>query len=158
MTKTGLGSSASLIVCLVGALLHHFNCISLNNTEHRPTYLILIHNIAQCCHSLAQGKIGSGFDIAAAIYGSHVYRRYLPECLNDIVRQSDENGILKITPHIVTYLMNRQNSWNHEIHPISLPHGTHFILGDIHLGTSTPQMASCVLNWKQSHPSEGIYS
>jgi phosphomevalonate kinase len=27
------------------------------------------HNLAQLVHAVAQGKIGSGFDVAAAVYG-----------------------------------------------------------------------------------------
>ena len=29
----------------------------------------LVHNLAQLVHANAQGKIGSGFDVAAAVYG-----------------------------------------------------------------------------------------
>ena len=47
--------------------------------------LALIHNLAQYVHSLAQGKVGSGFDVSAAIYGSHVYRRFAVECLGDLL-------------------------------------------------------------------------
>lgn len=57
--------------------------------------LSLIHNLAQYVHSLAQGKVGSGFDVSAAVYGSHVYRRFAVECLNDLLNEAvnaDEVG------------------------------------------------------------------
>lgn len=47
--------------------------------------LSLIHNLAQYVHSLAQGKVGSGFDVSAAVYGSHVYRRFAVECLSELL-------------------------------------------------------------------------
>lgn len=31
--------------------------------------LELVHNLAQLVHANAQGKIGSGFDVAAAVFG-----------------------------------------------------------------------------------------
>lgn len=32
----------------------------------------VVHNLAQLVHANAQGKIGSGFDVAAAVYGAIV--------------------------------------------------------------------------------------
>ena len=34
--------------------------------------------LCQVANSRASGKIGSGFDIAASIYGTHIYRRINP--------------------------------------------------------------------------------
>lgn len=56
--------------------------------------LSLIHNLAQYVHSLAQGKVGSGFDVSAAVYGSHVYRRFAVECLNDVL---DTNASIEVS-------------------------------------------------------------
>lgn len=62
-----MGSSAALVSSLVGALLHFFNVV---NLEHRDENdLRVVHNVSQLAHSVAQGKIGSGFDVSAAIYG-----------------------------------------------------------------------------------------
>ena len=88
--KTGLGSSAALITSLVSALLLHLHVISqtsfgdsqpqssneepYNGNEGKK----LAHNLAQFIHCLAQGKIGSGFDIAAAVFGSQIYTRFNP--------------------------------------------------------------------------------
>ena len=36
------------------------------------------HNISQLAHSLAQGRVGSGFDISCSFYGSHYYSRFDP--------------------------------------------------------------------------------
>jgi phosphomevalonate kinase len=65
--KTGLGSSAAMITSLIAALFVHFDMPD-----------SMLHNVAQFCHCLAQGKIGSGFDVCAALNGSLVYQRFSP--------------------------------------------------------------------------------
>jgi hypothetical protein len=42
----------------------------------RPEDAAVVHRLAQLCHCVAQGKVGSGFDVAAAVFGSLVYRRF----------------------------------------------------------------------------------
>ena len=88
--KTGLGSSAALITSLVSAILFHLHVISQTSfgesqdrSSGREPYSgiegkKLAHNLAQFVHCLAQGKIGSGFDIAAAAFGSQIYTRFNP--------------------------------------------------------------------------------
>ena len=80
VNKTGMGSSAALCTSLVGCLLRTFRVISLGpkgrakaaEEEDRR----LLHNLSQLAHAIAQGKIGSGFDVAAAVYGTQVYSRF----------------------------------------------------------------------------------
>lgn len=83
--KTGLGSSASLVSSLVTSLLVHFGVPSKDLISPSGVLpndaLVLAHNTAQYAHCLAQGKIGSGFDVSAAIYGSHLYRRFDPSVI-----------------------------------------------------------------------------
>jgi phosphomevalonate kinase len=91
--KTGLGSSACLVTSLVAAMdyllcpdvdpdgtvnndtatIH--NC-AVDDELRRPRRLRRIASLAQLCHCVAQGKIGSGFDVSAACWGSHLYRRF----------------------------------------------------------------------------------
>jgi phosphomevalonate kinase len=75
--KTGLGSSAALVTSLVASLLVHFGVADLDVGVDR----VLVHNLAQFCHCLAQGKIGSGFDVSSAVFGSHYYTRFSPDIL-----------------------------------------------------------------------------
>ena len=49
-----------------------------------------IHNLAQAAHCAAQGKVGSGFDVAAAVYGSCLYRRFTPAILESVGDASSE--------------------------------------------------------------------
>ncbi|KAI5300363.1 phosphomevalonate kinase, partial [Ascosphaera atra] len=78
--KTGLGSSAALVTALTSALVLHATV----QPEDLPMMRGRLHNLAQAAHCAAQGKVGSGFDIAAAIYGSCCYRRFTPEILEGL--------------------------------------------------------------------------
>jgi len=66
--KTGLGSSAALTTSLIASILQWFDVIRIGlrpDSDDRR----LVHNLAQLAHGIAQGNIGSGFDVAAAVYG-----------------------------------------------------------------------------------------
>jgi len=90
--KTGLGSSAALITSLVSALLVQLAILpasafskeeSVEDSEQDGRRLA--HNLAQYVHCLAQGKIGSGFDVAAAVFGSNLYTRFDPVVLSPLM-------------------------------------------------------------------------
>lgn len=87
--KTGLGSSASLITSLVSALLLHFGAVppdALSSDSDVSPGRELAHNVAQYVHCLAQGKVGSGFDVSSAVFGSQVYRRFEPGVIAEIMQ------------------------------------------------------------------------
>jgi phosphomevalonate kinase len=79
-----MGSSAALTTALVAALLQFFDIIKLpsaNNQRIATTTTSddddendrrILHNLAQLAHAVAQGKLGSGFDVAAAVYGMKI--------------------------------------------------------------------------------------
>ena len=75
--KVGFGSSAAVCVAIVGAIL------KLNGYKlDEKTTKNLIFKIACTAHYLAQGKVGSSFDIAASTYGGVlVYTRFDPAWL-----------------------------------------------------------------------------
>ena len=119
MAKTGLGSSATLVTSLLAALLGTFGAISLPGevvtqavtlgaTSTTPTSLALLHSLAQLCHCAAQGKVGSGFDVCSATYGSQrCARRRSPRCLAHLqapptmapTMSSDGSPYLPTRPH-----------------------------------------------------------
>ena len=87
--KTGMGSSAALTTSLVGGLLGWFKVIQLDATSDNVRFAEdrrILHNLAQLAHAVAQGKIGSGFDVAAAVYGSQTYKRFSPEVILSITQ------------------------------------------------------------------------
>jgi phosphomevalonate kinase len=65
--KTGLGSSSAATVALVG-------CITLE--VEGKLDIEKIYRFSQEANYMRQKGIGSGFDIAAAVYGSVIYRRF----------------------------------------------------------------------------------
>ena len=87
--KTGLGSSAALITSLTACLLVHLSVIpaaSLDEDDNDDRRLA--HNLAQFVHCVAQGKVGSGFDVSAAVFGSHVYTRFNPAVIQNAMDDS----------------------------------------------------------------------
>ncbi|BBG25220.1 phosphomevalonate kinase [Sulfuracidifex tepidarius] len=65
--KTGLGSSSASTVSLTGCLYYYMR---------ERIDLDEIHFLSQKANYVRQGGIGSGFDIATAVYGSVKYRRF----------------------------------------------------------------------------------
>jgi phosphomevalonate kinase len=75
--KVGFGSSAAVCVAIVGAILK----LNGYNLEEKNTK-DLVFKIACTAHYLAQGKVGSSFDIAASTYGGVIaYTRFDPKWL-----------------------------------------------------------------------------
>ena len=160
VAKTGLGSSAALTSSLVGALLQYFGVIQLNSADSDTLRRgrDLVHNISQVSHSLAQGKIGSGFDVAAAVYGTQVYQRFdesiLNSCLqyystnNNTTNSSTLNAKLFISSFyelVTSPCVNAASSspaWNQNITSTSLPLGVDIMMGDVQGGSNTPSMVS----------------
>jgi phosphomevalonate kinase len=99
--KTGLGSSAALITSLVSALLVHFSAISRETfSDVHGEGRHLAHNLAQYVHCLAQGKVGSGFDVSSAVFGSQLYTRFDPAVLQDLM--NDKVCSLLQQPRLLT--------------------------------------------------------
>lgn len=80
--KTGLGSSSASTVALTACLYNHmFGKIDKDE----------IYKLAQKANYIRQKGIGSGFDIASAVYGSIVYRRF-----KDIDKVDSEIEVLRL--------------------------------------------------------------
>lgn len=63
--KLGLGSSAAVAVAAVGALFETAG-LAVDGQQHR------IFSVADAAHRAAQGGVGSGADVAAAVYGGFI--------------------------------------------------------------------------------------
>ncbi|GAP93414.1 putative phosphomevalonate kinase [Rosellinia necatrix] len=145
--KTGLGSSAALVTALTAALLTYYMPqadFDITTTEGKR----ILHNLAQAAHCAAQGKVGSGFDIAAAVYGSCLYRRFSPSVLKAI----PEANAPTFGPAL-TKLING-SSWDVEVvkEGVSVPPGTVLRMCDVDCGSQTVGMVKKVLAWRAANP------
>ncbi|KAF8940917.1 Phosphomevalonate kinase [Dissophora ornata] len=150
--KTGLGSSAALITSFVSALFIHFDDAfsTQQQQENSNNSKELLHNVAQFVHCLAQGKVGSGFDVSSAVWGSHTYRRFSPEVLQKVMNHDAKNNI----PSLLKVLDPKQTSWDNVVCPFRLAPGLHLMLADIDAGSHTPTLVSNVLKWHKNKPEE----
>lgn len=143
--KTGLGSSAGLVTSLTAAL---FCCYSGPQflTKDASKTLDRLHNLAQVAHCIAQGKVGSGFDVASAVYGSIVYRRFSPSLINSLMELEPSkfaSGLKKLVD---------DTNWKVEHKQCCLVKGVHILMGDIAGGSETPKLVSKVNQWKEKDP------
>lgn len=102
VAKTGLGSSAAMTMAVVAALLHYLDVVKLSSSKDHwerkdVADLDMVHKIAQTAHCIAQGKVGSGFDVSSAVYGSQRYVRFSPEVISSTK-----------VPHSYTFCIEQQ--------------------------------------------------
>lgn len=144
--KTGLGSSACLVTIVTAGLLAYFG---LDVTAMKDT----VHAVAQLAHCLAQKKVGSGFDVAAAVYGSIFYRRFAPLVVNTVLNDAAIDTADPVILHsIVKSTVDKPWEFNHT--QCVLPPGFRLLMGDICGGSETPKLVGTVLEWKKSQPDE----
>ncbi|KAI0823349.1 Phosphomevalonate kinase [Trametes gibbosa] len=149
--KTGLGSSAALITSLVSGLLLHLNVIPIDSfateggTAAASEGRKLAHNLAQYVHCLAQGKVGSGFDVSAAVFGSQLYTRFNPVVLEPLMTEDAPNRPL----HPIISPSNL--AWTYHVEPFKLPPQTRLMLADVDAGSDTPSLVGKVLKWRKEN-------
>ncbi|CAR22824.1 phosphomevalonate kinase [Lachancea thermotolerans CBS 6340] len=136
--KTGLGSSAGLVTVLVSALLSIFKP-SLNVRAEKD--LVTIHNLSQVAHCQAQGKVGSGFDVAAAVFGSIMYQRFDPELINNLPAANSIHYAQALRKLV------DETDWKFEHENITLPPGFRLIMGDVNNGSETTKLVAKVKAW-----------
>jgi phosphomevalonate kinase len=139
LQKTGLGSSAALVTSLVGALV---SLLSRRVVADRT----LLHNVAQLAHCAAQGKVGSGFDVAASVFGTQRYVRFSPAALADALALTDV-AALRFPPRAAVLRCVRAPQWDAQHEPLELPPGVCLVLGDVARGSATPGMVNQILAW-----------
>lgn len=133
--KTGLGSSAALTVSLIGALLiHYLPDFSFSNQEDLRTLEILSH----LSHFHAQGKVGSGFDISCAVYGSQTYRTFTKSIFEGLDKFNSINNIISL-------------NWDQEHEKFGLHPALSILMGDVHSGSNTPKMVGAVMTWMENN-------
>ncbi|KAF4455565.1 phosphomevalonate kinase [Fusarium albosuccineum] len=146
--KTGLGSSAALVTSLTASLLGHYlprDLFDIESDQGKRT----LHNLAQAAHCAAQGKVGSGFDVATAVYGSCRYRRFSPSTLSNI----PEPGAAGFADALVK-LVDGESRWDVEIlkDAVIMPKGVVLRMCDVDCGSKTVGMVKKVLAWRAQNP------
>lgn len=151
--KTGLGSSAALTTAFCSSLVGFLNPLHPKAAdEEKEKRRRVLHNLSQTAHCSAQGKIGSGFDVAAAVYGSCLYRRFSPNLLSE-VGSSDAYFL----PHFrekLRSLINEEGetTWDQECSKTAqLPSGYSLVMADVDCGSESVSMAKKVLSWRREN-------
>lgn len=147
--KTGLGSSAALVTALTAALLSHYLPTAVFDVSTDAGRRVL-HNLAQAAHCAAQGKVGSGFDVAAAVYGSCLYRRFSPSVLGGVPAP----GAPGFAPALAQLVAS--DAWDHDIgrDGVSVPAGLAVRMCDVDCGSQTVGMVKQVLAWRARDAAE----
>ncbi|CAK7356051.1 unnamed protein product [Dovyalis caffra] len=151
VAKTGLGSSAAMTTAVVAALLHYLGVVDLSSLskDEGSVDLDMVHIIAQTAHCIAQGKVGSGFDVSSAVYGSHRYVRFSPDVLSSAQNASEGKPLQEVMTTIL------KGNWDHERTKFSLPPLMNLLLGEPGTGgSSTPSMVGAVKRWQKSDPAK----
>ncbi|AGO14150.1 AaceriAER354Wp [[Ashbya] aceris (nom. inval.)] len=144
--KTGLGSSAGLVTVLTAALISVF----LPELDVRvDKHLELIHNLSQVAHCQAQGKVGSGFDVASAVFGSIIYQRFPPALINDL----PSIGTTEYAESLRKIIDDAD--WHNRHDRVSLPQGLRIAMGDVRGGSQTPRLVAQVHQWLRADPEHG---
>jgi len=158
VNKTGLGSSAALTTSLVGALVQFFSTGNKNGDDVEDddsVDIIKIHNLAQICHCHAQGKIGSGFDVSSACYGTHIYQPFpkglLPDLLSQLDHEEHRGGLAKNHDARTSLINLAEDEWDDSmVTPLPMPPGRlQVMLADVRGGSESPSMAKTILGWKK---------
>jgi len=83
--------------------------------------------------------------VAAAVFGSCVYRRFSPSLLDSIGDASSE-GFAKRLQQAV------DKPWDLSVEKTKVPPGLRLVMGDVDCGSSTPGMVRKVLAWRKENP------
>lgn len=156
VAKTGLGSSAAMTTAVVAALLHYLGVVKISSSKDRQERkdiadLDMVHKIAQTAHCIAQGKVGSGFDVSSAVYGSHRYVRFSPE----VISSTQVAATVVPLPEVISDIL--KGNWDHDRTEFSLPPLMTLVLGEPGTGgSSTPSMVGSVKKWQKSDPQKSL--
>ncbi|GAB7350665.1 hypothetical protein MBLNU459_g1230t1 [Dothideomycetes sp. NU459] len=146
--KTGLGSSAALVTAFTAAVLSYYlpkDQFDLTSEAGKRR----LHNLAQASHCAAQGKVGSGFDVASAVYGSCLYRRFSPSLLSTHEEPGDAGFASQLRD--IVEESGSVGRWDTEItkDKVKVPRGIRLVMCDVSCGSQTPGMVRQVLAWRK---------
>lgn len=177
VAKTGLGSSAALVSSVVTATTGFFGGdafapVGYPAAAPSPLHRRAIHDASQVAHGLAQGKIGSGFDVCSATFGSIRYER-IPSAVLGAAMEALDGAMSASSGGLVgaaTLLRDifavptgaaaggasspaatgGAPAWSFSATPFKLPRGLCLMLADVAAGSETPSMVRQVLAWRDA--------
>ena len=134
VVKSGLGTSAAVTVATVDSILNLFG--------ENPNENDSLHKLSQISHSIATGKVGSGFDIAAATHGSITYTRYSPEIIKGLPQEYASSDLKDLV----------SKKWDYSIEKLQLP--DNFIMSFANFGESmiTTKAIGSISDFKVKDP------
>lgn len=136
--KIGFGSSAASTVAVVSAVLRHQGR-RVQSYEDK----LKIFKLAAAAHYFAQGKVGSGFDVAASTFGGvFMYERFDPAWL---VKQIQEGNLQELM----------EQKWQGlKIEQLSIPEDFNLIIGWTGRSASTSEMVKQINKWGEKNPED----
>ena len=124
-----------MTTALVGAILHFLGVVNLQSND--PQSKRIVHNLSQLAHAVAQGKIGSGFDVSAAVYGTQIYQRFdQANFKNEYASISQQ----KICDDSLYRCVMNERLWDQTVEELQLPPGFDVVMGDVMGGSSSSSM------------------
>jgi phosphomevalonate kinase len=113
-----------------------------------------LHRIAQAAHCAAQGKVGSGFDVASAVYGSCIYQRFSPKLLEGLGTPGSSGFGNRL--RALVDAAEGSDEWDAVVikNGAKLPNGLRLAICDVDCGSQTPGMVKKVLSWRSKEPDE----
>jgi phosphomevalonate kinase len=157
--KTGLGSSAALVTALTAGLLCHYLPEEIFDIKSE-TGKDVLHRLAQTAHCAAQGKVGSGFDVASAVYGTCVYRRFEPSLLSQLGAVGSPSFAKRLQDLVTDGKTPDGKEWDAEVSKsdgpegIRMPKNLRLVMADVDCGSKTVGMVKKVLEWRKHEPDE----
>ncbi|VVB65691.1 Phosphomevalonate kinase [Candidatus Gugararchaeum adminiculabundum] len=125
--KSGFGSSAAATVSMTFAIADALGVDALRE-------LRINHRLAQYSHSSAQGKVGSGFDVACSTFGTIKWQRYSPEFASGEIPQTIDK------------------TWDCNAEKVALPPGWILEVGFTGKSASTSSMVKQLYEFKAKEP------
>lgn len=99
-------------------------------------------------------QVGSGFDVSAAIYGTHTYTRFSPGNLAEALSAGDDPWVpnpdpdglsLKSPLERIASCVRGDGGWDAQRGVLRLPSSFRLLMGDVCGGSSTPSMVRKVM-------------
>lgn len=144
--KVGFGSSAASVVAIIAAVLRLHDELILDGHEVALPSKTLLYKLGIIAHYEGQGKLGSGFDVAASAFGSGggalLYKRFDPDWLEKALKEKKLLQVLQMRWPLL------------EHRTIPLPADLQLLVGFTGVSASTRKLVRQIRSFKQENPTD----